>query len=172
MAKTSAKAAVPTAAVLRAALDESYRGPAWHGPSVLVALRGVSSSAALRRPGEGRNSIWELVLHLAYARHRILGRLAKMNGRRAGRFQRPRKPEWFPLVPDPADAAAWRADLELLASSHVLMLEELGRTPQRVLATIRPGGTRPIGLELLGMALHDAYHAGQIRLIFKMVGAD
>jgi uncharacterized damage-inducible protein DinB len=167
--KASAPPAVPTAAALRAALEESYRGPAWHGPSLLVALRGVSTSDALRRPADGRHSIWELALHLAYGRHRVLGRLAKMNGRTTGRFPRARKPEWFPLLPEPADAAAWQADLELLERSHVALLEELERAPAKVLANVRPGGSRPIGLELLGTALHDAYHAGQIRLIAKMV---
>lgn len=171
MAKTSTQPTVPTSVVLRAALEESYRGPAWHGPSVLVSLRGVSRAMALQRPAEGRNSIWELVLHLAYARHRVLGRLARLNGHKAARFTRPRSPEWFPRLPEPADEAAWRADLELLERAHQDLLDELHRTPQKVLARKRRGSGRPFGDELLGLALHDAYHAGQIRLIARMAGA-
>jgi len=130
----------------------------------------VSWDTALHRPAEGRNSIWEMVLHLAYARHRVLGRLARMNGHKAARFTRPRRPEWFPLLPEPADGDAWRSDLALLERAHTELLAELDRTPEKELAKKRRGSERSIGEELVGLALHDAYHAGQIRMIAKMGG--
>ena len=41
-------------ALLIELLDEVYRGPAWHGPSVREALRGVTAAQAAA-PLEGRN---------------------------------------------------------------------------------------------------------------------
>jgi len=32
-------------------LDEAYAGPAWHGPSLRVAIRGVDAGTAGWRPG-------------------------------------------------------------------------------------------------------------------------
>lgn len=160
--------ATPSPAMVRRMLEESYRGPAWHGPSVLVALRGVTARQAGWRPADGRNSIWALTLHLAYGRHRMLGRLARMDGGRVPRFPRARDPEWFPLLPETRDEEAWRADLALLEECHARLLDALARTSPDALGRMRHGKDRTIGLELLGLALHDAYHAGQIRLLAKL----
>lgn len=45
-------------------LRRAFEGDAWHGPSVLEALDGVSASQAAARPLDSVHSIWELVLHL------------------------------------------------------------------------------------------------------------
>ena len=74
--KEPATAASPDRATILRSLREAYAGPAWHGPSVRVALRGISAEQAAARPAPGRNTIWELVLHLAYARHGLLLRVA------------------------------------------------------------------------------------------------
>ena len=166
--KVKGGAPVPEKELFRRTLEESYEGPAWHGPSVLSALSGLTAMRARWRPGEGRNSIWELVLHLAYSRHRVLGRLARANGRPVERFRRPRGLEWFPLLPGAPDEAAWRADLELLGAIHGRLLAELDRTDPSVLELRRKGSDRTLGEELLGLSLHDAYHGGQIRLLAKL----
>ena len=58
---------------LRRALD----GEAWHGPSVLEVLAGVSAEQASSHPIPGSHSIWELVLH----RRRLRPRSAQTGGR-------------------------------------------------------------------------------------------
>ena len=45
-------------------LRRAHEGEAWHGPSLLEALAGVSAEQAAARPIAGAHSIWELVLHL------------------------------------------------------------------------------------------------------------
>ena len=63
----------------------SFEGPAWHGPSVLEALEGVSAEDAAEHPIEGAHSIWELVLHLIGTYRLVLRRLRVTeadNGRR------------------------------------------------------------------------------------------
>src|SRR5437870_5154782 len=57
--------------------NQAFSGRSWHGTPLWGALRGVSPSLALWRPGRGRHNIWELVLHTAYwkciVRRRLLG---------------------------------------------------------------------------------------------------
>jgi len=47
-------------------LGRALEGEAWHGPSVLETLEGVSAEQAAAHPIAGAHSIWELVLHTAY----------------------------------------------------------------------------------------------------------
>ena len=42
-----------------------YEGNAWHGPSVLEALNGVTASQAAARPVPGAHSIFDLTHHIA-----------------------------------------------------------------------------------------------------------
>lgn len=159
---------VASRAVLDRALHEVHAGPAWHGPSVKGALRGVSAAQAARAPGPGRNSIWEIVLHVAYARHRIVGRLSP--GVRA-RFPRALRKAWWPRLPAERDERAWKADLALLDASERALRDAVARAPLRLLAERRPGRRHTRGEEVLGVAFHDAYHAGQISLVRRLLAA-
>ncbi len=47
-------------------LDEAFDGPAWHGPALMQALRGVTQTLAARRPAPARHNIWEIALHDVY----------------------------------------------------------------------------------------------------------
>jgi uncharacterized damage-inducible protein DinB len=158
---------LPTKPVLRRALEEVYRGPAWHGASLLTTLRTIGPAAAGRRAAPGRNTIWELVLHLAYTRHRVLLRLGTGA---VARFPRPLRTAWWPRMPDPASLEAWHADLELLGDYQDRLLTALARTPLSRLRRRRSGQPDPIGFEVLGVAIHDAYHTGQIRLLLRLGG--
>src|SRR5919106_4935599 len=93
-------AALPsTVEVLVQHLDACFYGPAWHGPALAGAVRGLDADAAAWRPEEGRHSIWELTLHTGYwkyiARRRISGALKR------GAF--PRKGSNFPALPPKLD---------------------------------------------------------------------
>jgi uncharacterized damage-inducible protein DinB len=60
-------------------LDEqlrlSFEGEAWHGPSVMEAIDGVTADVARAHPIAGAHSIWELVLHLAATYRLVLRRV-------------------------------------------------------------------------------------------------
>jgi hypothetical protein len=161
----TARDADPTRAVLLAALHEGYEGPAWHGPSLRAALRGLQAADAAWRPSPERHNIWELVLHTAQARHLMLRRLGV-----ADRIPvpRPMRARWWPRLPDELTAAAWRADLELLADYHQRLLDAVATVPASRLATRRPGRRHTLAEEVLGVAFHDVYHAGQIQLVKRM----
>jgi hypothetical protein len=138
---------------LAALVEEAFRGPAWHGPSLWSTLKGVTAEEARWRPAPGRNTIWELVLHAAHGKHLVRRKLV---GAEAGTFPRRLRKTWWPTVPEPSDAAAWAADLALLAECHERLMDAIRRPRRRA---IRP---------VVGIALHDTYHAGQIRLIRRL----
>jgi hypothetical protein len=162
-------AASPDRETLLRAVREAYEGPAWHGPSVVTALRGVPAAAAARRVAPGRNTIWDLVLHLAYTRHRAALRLARAAGQDAPpAFPRRLRASWFPEVPTDPGEASWRDDKALLAAYQQRLLEVLAGVTPDTLRARRRGANRTIGDELLGVAFHDAYHAGQIRFLAKL----
>ena len=172
MTTTATTEAALTPAILRDALNEAYAGPAWHGPSVRAALRGVRADEALARPAGVHNSIWELALHLAYGRHLVIGRIAAAGGRGAAddlpAFPHRLRAPWWPVLPSETDERAWRATLALLDASHRRLLDAVAGMTPAVLRTRRRGRRHTIAQEVLGVALHDAYHAGQIRLVRVM----
>lgn len=159
----------PTALLLRSLRENYYRG-GWHGPSAAVreALRGLDGNAASWRPGAGRHNIWELTLHLAYARHMMLKRMGIDVPAFPHRLTKP----WWPEVPSALSADAWASDVALLESLHRRFVAAVSGASRRLLATVRPGRTLTIGMEVLGVATHDAYHAGQMNVIRRMWEAD
>ncbi len=160
MSEANPLAALDRATIL-AALHESYVGPAWHGPAVREALEGVTAAIAAKKLPSGRNSIWELVLHLAHGRHLLIERITDSA---AAPFPRAIREPWWPLAPSNADEQSWRDDVALLERYHRSLTEAIEAATAVQLARVPPGGD-PIAHQLLGLALHDTYHAGQIRLL-------
>lgn len=142
-------------------LERVFTGRAWHGPSLLGALWGVDAAAASWRPGPDRHDIWEIVLHAAFWKHMVRRRL----GEEAGQF--PRLPRDWPRPPERRTEAAWREDLALLRAEHAALIAA-ARALDGARLDERAGRWTRAQL-LFGIAAHDAYHAGQIRLIVKML---
>src|SRR5215470_8055360 len=146
------------AQLILALLDEAYEKRTWHGPNLKQSIRGVTAEQAAWRPGPGRHNIWELALHAAYwkyvARRRIEG------GKR-GSFAL-KGSNFFPRPEEgKATEAAWRSDFALLEKEH----RALELAIRRVLKTPRAQRLLP---SLYGVAFHDVYHAGQIRLLRRL----
>lgn len=160
---------VGTAAVdLRRLVESAFAGPAWHGPALRSALRGVAVEEALWLPAAGRNRIWDLALHAAYAKHRLLGRLDPTY---RARFPRALDRQWWPRLPADATAAAWRGDLALLDEYHGRLRDLVAALPPGRLAGSRRGVRFTLAEEVAGVALHDTYHGGQVRLIRRLYAA-
>ncbi len=146
-------------------LDEAYDRPAWHGPNLRGALRGLAAAAAARRPAPGRHCIWEIALHCAYWKYAVRRRLTGEGAR--GSF--PRRPSNWPRLPERPDAAAWRSDLALLDDAHEKLRAAVAAFPARRLGERR--GQSTAARLIYGIAAHDVYHAGQIRLLIKLAGS-
>jgi uncharacterized damage-inducible protein DinB len=144
------------------------RGQAWHGgPTPVGALRGVSAAEARWVLAPGRSSIWRLTLHIAYWKYTVRRHLVREP---IPRF--PRSPANFPALPAHADEAAWQADRALLTLEHRLLNEAIEAFDPRQLTRIPVAGKKwTFGEMLIGVALHDAYHTGQIQLVKRMWGS-
>ena len=139
--------------------DEAYKKKTWHGPNLRQAIRGVSAKQAARRPGAGRHNIWEETVHAAYWKYAVRRRIA---GGKKGSFALPGS-NFFPRPEKGrASEAAWRADKELLDREH----RALRAAIERVLDTPRGGKFLK---QIYGVAFHDVYHAGQIRLLRRLM---
>jgi hypothetical protein len=143
-------------------LNESYAGPAWHGPSVRESLDGVSARVAAGKLSPSRNSIWELVLHLAHGRHLVIERITATPD---ATFPRQVREPWWPVAPVDMSDHAWRRDLELLDDYHAKLVDAIRRATLAQLERVPERSEHSVAQQLIGMALHDTYHAGQIRLL-------
>jgi DinB superfamily len=139
--------------------DEAYEKKTWHGPNLKQAIRGVKAKQAAWRPGAGRHNIWEETLHAAYWKYEVRRRI---EGVRCGPFALKGKNFFSRPEKGRMEEAAWRADKNLLELEH----RALRATIKKVLAT--PRGTKFLP-QIYGVALHDVYHAGQIRLLRRLM---
>jgi hypothetical protein len=152
----------PRIRLLLQILEEAFTAKGWQGATLSQAVRGVTPRQALWRPGPGRHSIWELVLHTAYWKHVVRQRVSGRVGE-AAPF--PRSPRNYPDLPARRDPAAWRADVALMKREHALLLAVVRRLrPARLEARI--GKSRwNVAEQIHGIAAHDLYHTGQVQLL-------
>jgi hypothetical protein len=147
-------AAPPAVGLLLDVLDCAFDKRSWHGANLLTALRGVDASAAARRVRH-RKCIWKQALHAAYWKHTVCNRLA-------GRTSFPRPGSDWPKLPARRDTSNWKADIELLRDTH--------RRLRTIVAALPSKGLDEKTLRLIhGAAAHDIYHAGQIKLLRKLL---
>jgi uncharacterized damage-inducible protein DinB len=151
----------PSRDTIIAQLDEIYRGPAWHGPALVEALDGVTAAAARAKPDPARHSIWELVRHLTHGRHLLTERLTQTSSDFPHRIHEP----WWPVGPAETSEAAWREELGLLDGYHARLVDAVRNASDAELARRPKPEDQTLAQQLLGMAIHDAYHAGQIKLL-------
>jgi hypothetical protein len=144
--------------ILLALLEEAYSKKAWHGPNLRQSLKGVTLKQAAWRPAPTRHNIWEEALHAAYwkyaARRHLQG---SMRGsfvlKGSNFFGRPEKGK--------ATETAWRADRQILENEHRALLEAVRKA-------LKSGSAKKHLRMLYGVAFHDIYHAGQIRLLRRL----
>ena len=147
----------------------AHDGDPWHGSPVKAILKGVTAEQAARQPGNGAHSIWALVLHMTGWRNEVA---ARATGRPAAE---PAGGD-YPDVGDPTPAR-WTAALAALDASHENLVEAVrGMSDEHLLTPTNDPRSRPLGsgvtyYELLhGIVQHDAYHAGQIAILKKILG--
>jgi uncharacterized damage-inducible protein DinB len=148
---------------IRDQFQRAFEGEAWHGPSVLALLEGVTAEQAAAHPIPGAHSIWEVMLHIAAwedaCRRRLEGDPAQLSD-----------DENFPPVADTSQSA-WETAKAKLIDGHRRLLAAIAATddsrldqPIMVSAEI-PFSTAYVTLH--GGVQHSLYHAGQIAILKK-----
>jgi uncharacterized damage-inducible protein DinB len=147
----------------------AHDGDPWHGSPVTAILAGLTAAQAATRPPGGAHSIWELVLHMTAWRNEVA---ARATGQPAGEPA----PGDYPPVGDPTPDR-WQAALAALDASHGNLVKVVrGMSDERLLEPTndprnRAAGTGVSYYELLhGIVQHDAYHAGQVAILKKVLG--
>lgn len=155
---------------LLADLRRIYEGNAWHGPSVLDAIRGVTAMQAGARPVPNAHSIYELTHHIAAWMGETTSRL---------QGKPPRNPADGDFPPRTAvDEAAWADVRTRLERRQTELLEAVagfdpGRLDEAVDPRNRKDTSGPVSYRALlsGLAQHSAYHAGQIMVLRKALAS-
>jgi uncharacterized damage-inducible protein DinB len=150
-------------------LQRAHDGDPWHGSPVNAILECLTHEQAARRPPNGAHSIWEIVLHMTAWRNEVARRAT---GEPAGE---PQGGDW-PSAGEPT-AAHWEAALAALDASHRNVVAVVrGFSDERLMQPANDPRNRELGAgvsyyELLhGIVQHDAYHAGQIAIVKKILG--
>jgi hypothetical protein len=150
---------VDSAKLVLALLDEAYEKKTWHGPNLRQSIKGVTAKQAAWRPGPGRHNIWEVSLHAAYWKYALRRRI---EGSKRGSFAL--KGSNFFARPEKGKSteSAWNSDKKLLEREH----RALRAAAAKLLRTPRAAKFMN---QLYGVAFHDIYHAGQIRLLRRLM---
>jgi hypothetical protein len=152
---------VDSADLVLTLLDEAYEKRTWHGPNLKQSLRGVTAKQAAWRPGRGRHNIWEVAVHAAYWKYTVRRRI---EGGKRGSFVLKGSNFFTRPAAGANTEKAWIADKELLEREHRALL-------QAVVALRGTPRWEKLLPQLWGIAFHDVYHAGQIRLLRRLSGA-
>jgi uncharacterized damage-inducible protein DinB len=150
---------------IRNQFERAFDGEAWHGPSVLSLLNGVTAEQAAAHPIPGAHSIWELTLHIAAwedaCRRRLEGDPAQLAD-----------DENFPPITDTSEAS-WEAAKQKLIDVHQRLLDVLaGVDDARLDQPIMESAEIPFSsayVTLHGGVQHSLYHAGQIAILKKAI---
>jgi len=141
-------------------LKRALEGEAWHGPSVLEVLEGVSAHQAAAHPIAGAHSIWELVLHISSDYGLILRRLG-------GDGRQLTESEGWPTVPEPS-AQNWNESMRVLKQLNVELRQAIESfPPERLDEPLVPEVPYTAYTQFIGVTQHHLYHAGQMALLKK-----
>jgi hypothetical protein len=146
----------PSSNVLLELIDEAFDKKSWHGPNLRGSVRGVSVQQAAWRPAPGRHNIWELALHAAYWKYVVRRRLT---GEKRGSFRLPGSNFFARPIERAAAESDWKADIEILVAEHRKL---------RAVVSQLSAPSRAEAHMIRGIAAHDFYHAGQIRLLRRL----
>jgi uncharacterized damage-inducible protein DinB len=145
-------------------LRRALEGEAWHGPSVLESLAGVSAAQAASHPIAGAHSIWELVLHLGTDYDLVLRRLA-------GDGRPLTAAEGWPACPASTEEN-WQQTVQELKLLNKKLRQAVREFPEeRLDAPLVPEPPYSAYTQFIGVTQHNLYHAGQIALLKRALAA-
>ena len=146
---------------IRDQFERAFNGDAWHGPSVMSLLDGVTAAEAAAHPIPGAHSIWELTLHIAAwedaCRRRLEGDPAQLT----------ENEDWPPITE--TSEAAWEKTKSELVHNHRNLLSAVAAINDSRLEQSIIGSEASTYVTLHGGVQHNLYHAGQIAMLKKAI---
>lgn len=140
-------------------MDRAFSGDAWHGPSLMSLLDGVSAEDASKHSVHAAHSVWELVNHVAswntIVRRRLAGDAPEVTP----------ELDWPPVWE--ASEVEWKRSLEHLAESRAHLRAAVERLHEGELDEKWGAKEEPRYVLIHGLIQHDLYHAGQIAILKK-----
>jgi hypothetical protein len=159
------------ALLMKRQLETAFSGPAWHGPSLMENLTGVTAEVAAAKPvfsrttgsktTDGVHSIWEIVNHLLAWQNEVL---EVLDGKRYASLEG--DADWPPV--SEKSPQAWDVTLKDLAFSQTRLLKRFDTLSDVELGANVPGQQYSWRVLLRGITNHTLYHAGQIGLLKKL----
>ncbi|MFJ7973680.1 DinB family protein [Psychrobacillus sp. NPDC096389] len=135
-------------------------------PPLEKVLENITLEQATWKPAEGAmNSIWELVCHLLFYKKRLLMRFI---GETANEPQAENNESTFRIPTETVQN--WKETKQEYFDVHRELEKILAKSEDEDLYRQIPG-ERSLVLELKSLAMHDAYHIGQIVFLSKIQGA-
>ena len=145
-------------------LRRALEGEAWHGPSVLESLAGLTATQAASHPIAGAHSIWELVLHVRSDYDLVLRRLA-------GDGRELTLAEGWPACP-PTNEENWEQTVQELKLLNKKLRQAVRGFPnERLGDPLVPEVPYTAHTQFIGVTQHNLYHAGQIALLRRALAA-
>lgn len=143
-------------------MDRAFSGDAWHGPSLMQLLDGVTAEDASKHLVRGAHSIWELVHHIGawntIVRRRLEGEAVEVTPER----------DWPPVWD--VGETSWKRALDALVESRASLRKVAQGLRDDQLEAKLAGSDVSRYAVLHGVIQHDLYHAGQIALLKKALG--
>jgi uncharacterized damage-inducible protein DinB len=143
-------------------LRRAAEGGAWHGPSLMENLQGITAETAAARPYPG-NTVWEILNHLTAWNRAVARRLGGETLELQGDAD-------FPPARENSEAA-WQAAVEDFRASLAELRSKMKSMGNEELGMPVPGCEYNNWLMLNGVVQHYAYHSGQIALLRKAARA-
>lgn len=149
-------------------LTYTFEKQAWQ-PPLSEAVLGLTARQAAWKPAPERHSIWQIVRHVILWKQSVLD---TWDGR-VPDFKALESLDWGDVA---GTDDAWRADVTRLRDISMEIKQRVGALDEVGVARSMPSYAglpdRPIALRVTQAATHDIYHAGQIRYIRALQGAD
>ncbi|HET7361908.1 MAG TPA: DinB family protein [Salinimicrobium sp.] len=136
-------------------------GSPWLGVNINETLEEISAEQASKRIAEGRNTIWEIVNHMAAWRLNVLERI---QGKTIA------NPSHNYILPvENTSEAAWEDAKNQLKATEQEWLDFLENFDEDKFSEIYSTNKMTYYEHIHGILQHDAYHLGQIVLLSKLL---
>ena len=164
MAKTKQETENLLISRIKELLNAGFHGGAWHGPSVLESVKGLTPKEASFKTANV-HTIAELIYHITSWRIFVLKRLQGDSD-----YQIDTEQKNFGRAPK-VDSFELETLLMELALSQDELMNELGKKSDDFLNDMVPGSEYNYYTLIHGIIQHDLYHTGQIMILKKMAQA-